>query len=136
MLIDNASGHNLSVDVTKQLANAGIIKSFKAHYASQLVTFFVNQLDNENLEKFILPDVKKGVYMVVQRWRSVSENTIVNCWNKCDILNNVIASEIDMLMRIDTSDVLHSIDYKLKDFESFINEIDDSGMGNSEELTS
>jgi len=166
LLIDNASGHNLSVDVTKQLTNvkihfflpnctshlqpcdAGIIKSFKAHYASQLVNFFVNQLDNENLEKLILPDVKKCVYMVVQAWRSVSENTIVNCWNKCDILSNVIDSEIDMLMRIDTSDVLHNIDYKLrllslkqyayrsKDSESFINEIDDSGMGNSEELTS
>jgi hypothetical protein len=116
--------------------------------ASQLVNFFVNQLDNENLEKLILPDVKKCVYMVVQAWRSVSENTIVNCWNKCDILSNVIDSEIDMLMRIDTSDVLHNIDYKLrllslkqyayrsKDSESFINEIDDSGMGNSEELTS
>ena len=129
MLIDNASGHNLSVDVTKQLTNvkihfflpnctshlqpcdAGIIKSFKAHYASQLVNFYVNQLDNENLEKLILPDVKKCVYMVVQAWRSVSENTIVNCWNKCDILNNVIDSEIDMLMRIDTSDVLHNIVY-------------------------
>lgn len=97
-----------------QPCDAGIIKSFKAHYASQLVNFFVNQLDNENLEKLILPDVKKCVYMVVQAWRSVSENTIVNCWNKCDILSNVIDSEIDMLMRIDTSDVLHNIDYKLR----------------------
>jgi len=68
-----------------QLCDAGIIKSLKTHYASQLVTFFFNQLDNEN--------------------------TIVNCWNKCDILNNVVDSEINMLMRIDTSDVLHNIDY-------------------------
>ena len=52
--------------------------------------------------------------MVVQAWRSVSEDTIVNCWNKCDIINNLLDNEIDMLMRIDTSDVLHNIDYKLR----------------------
>jgi hypothetical protein len=79
-----------------------------------LVTFFVNQLDNENLEKLILSDVKKCVYMVVQAWRSVSENTIVNCWNKCDILNNVIDSEIDMLMRIDTSDISYQIEITIQ----------------------
>ncbi len=84
MLIDNASGHNLSVDVTKQLTNvkihyflpnctrhlqpcdAGIIKSYKCHYASQLVGYFVSQLENENLEQLIFPDVKKCLYMVVQ----------------------------------------------------------------------
>ena len=52
--------------------------------------------------------------MVVQAWRSVSEDTIVNCWNNCDIINNLLDNEIDMLMRIDTSDVLHNIDYKLR----------------------
>ena len=52
--------------------------------------------------------------MVVQAWRSVSEDTIVNCWNKCDIINNLLDNEIDMLMRIDTSDLLHNIDYKLR----------------------
>ncbi len=57
LLIDNATGHNLSTIVTKELTNvkihyflpnctshlqpcdAGIIKSFKSHYASQLVNF-------------------------------------------------------------------------------------------------
>ena len=51
--------------------------------------------------------------MVVQAWRSVSEDTIVNCWNKCDIKNNLLDNEIDMLMRIDTSDVQHNIDFNL-----------------------
>jgi hypothetical protein len=52
-----------------------------------------------------------------------------------------------MWLRIDTSDLVQNIDYKLrilsfkqyayrsKDSKSFINEIDESCMGNSEELT-
>jgi hypothetical protein len=73
------------------------------------------------------------VYGCTSLRRSVSEDTIVNCWNKYDIINNLLDNEIYMLMRIDTSDVLHNIDYKLrllslkqhacrsKDSESFIN---------------
>jgi len=164
LIVDNATGHNLSSDVIKQLTHikihyfstnctshlqpcdAGIIKSFKAHYASQLVTFFVNQLDNENLEKLIMPDVKRCLYMVTQAWARVSEDTVVNCWKKCDIINDVIDKEVNQFMRIDTSDVFKDLDYKLKllnlkkfffaskDSESFLNEIDDS-LGNSKELT-
>jgi len=122
LLIDNATGHNLSSILTKKLTNvkiryflpnctshlqpcdAGIIKSFKPHYASQLVNFFVNQLDRE-IEKLVLPDVRKCIYMVVQAWRSVSEDTIVNCLRKCNILDSVIDNEINQSMNIDMTDL-------------------------------
>ena len=38
--------------------------------------------------------------MVVQAWRSVSEDTIVNCWRKCNIFDSVIDNEINQLMNI------------------------------------
>jgi len=61
-----------------------------------------------------MPDSKKCVYMVVQAWARVSEDKVVNCWKKCYIINDVIDKEINQFMRIETSDVLKDLDYKLK----------------------
>ncbi len=42
----------------------------------------------------------KMIAMVVQAWRSVSEDTIINCWRKCYIFDSVIDNEINQLMNI------------------------------------
>ncbi len=60
--------------------------------------------------KLIMPDVKKFVYMVVQAWARVSEDKVVIFTSS----NDVIDKEINQFMRIETSDVLKDLDYKLK----------------------
>ena len=54
------------------------------------------------------------MYMIKNAWNKVSEETIKNCWKKCDIINNVIDTEISRLMNIDYMDILTEMDYKLK----------------------
>jgi len=61
-----------------------------------------------------MPDSKKCVYMVVQAWERVSEDKVINSWKKCYIINDVIDKEINQFMRIEISDVLKDLDYKLK----------------------
>jgi hypothetical protein len=84
----------------------GIIKSFKSHYANQLVNFFVEQTDNEYISKLIMPDVKKCMYMIKHAWKQVSCETIKNCWSKCDILDTTVNDQIKSLMNIDCSDIV------------------------------
>ena len=43
----------------------------------------------------------------------VSEETIVNCWNKINILNCIIDEEINNFMQIDMSDIMTAIDAKI-----------------------
>ncbi len=45
-----------------------------------------------------MPDVKRCLYMVTQAWARVSEDTVVNCWKKCDIINDVIDKEVNQFM--------------------------------------
>ena len=164
LLVDNASGHNLSEEVKKELTNievfyfepnctshiqpadAGIIKSFKNYYAKELVSFFVNQIDNEAFDKLVMPDVKQCMYMIKYSWSCVSEETIVNCWKKTGILNSQVDDQIKDFMSIDISDTLTLLDYKIKllslsrfeynnffDCEYFFKQID--SVETSEELS-
>ena len=160
LLLDNAGGHNISKSLESTLLNikiayfspnctshlqpadAGIIKSFKSHYASQLVNFYVEQIDDDKID-LIMPDVKQCMYMIKYAWGRVSEETIKNCWLKTKILNTSIDIEISNIMSIDISNNVTELDYKLKllslskfkyncDSETFLNNID--SVETSEEL--
>ena len=111
LLVDNAGGHNMNSDTVKnvthvrveyfppnctsvlQPADAGIIKSFKNHYSSSLVNFLAKQIDDdEYINELIMPDLKEALYLIINAWSTVSEKTITNCFNYCDIIglyNNV-----------------------------------------------
>ena len=128
LLVDNASGHNLTLEVKYKLTNieilyfipnctshlqpadAGIINSFKCHYKNQLINFYVEQL-NEAIEKLLIPDVKQCMYMITNAWEMVTEETIVNCWKKLNIFNSI--DSIQNLKIIDSTYILSDIDYKL-----------------------
>ena len=98
-----------------QPADAGIIKSFKSHYTNVLISFFIDQLCDEHLDKLIMPDVKQCMSMIKHAWSEVSQETIVNCWKKCKIIkNNYLDTEIQNLMNIDYSCIVSKLDYKLK----------------------
>ena len=68
-----------------------LIKAFKAHYGSLLVDFLIEQIDNvgESMESvLIMPNIKQCMQLVNRAWYKVSDNSIINCWEKCKILSN------------------------------------------------
>jgi hypothetical protein len=100
LLVDNASGHNLTylelsnvkvaylppnATSVLQPCDAGIIKTFKGYYRKNLVRHLIETI--EQLDKVVLPDVKQAIKMITFAWRCVSSDTIENCWSHCDILD-------------------------------------------------
>ena len=101
MLVDNAGGHNISLDLKVELTHITLYylppnttselqtadaACFKAHYTNELTDYYVSQLEKDNISDLVVPDVKVCMYMICAAWRMVSEETIVNCWNKINIL--------------------------------------------------
>ena len=80
---------------------------FSSDNRSKLTSLLVKQIE-DGAGQLKLPDVKQAMYMIVNSWREISSEIIINCWSKCDILINYekIQSEINSLMLIDTSDIL------------------------------
>ena len=70
-----------------QPLDAGIIKIFKANYLNNLTDNYCEQVDDNEIKELKCPDLKQCMYMVIDAWRRVSEETIINCWDSCKILN-------------------------------------------------
>ena len=51
--------------------------------------------------------------MIVNSWKAVTEETIVNCWKKCKILDCVIDTQINDFMNIDITDITTQVEKKL-----------------------
>ncbi|CAF0801582.1 unnamed protein product [Brachionus calyciflorus] len=106
LLVDNASGHKpvvLSNVIIKflppnttsclQPLDAGIINSFKAQYRKGLVKSFIESLDDFNELK--TPDLKDAIYLINRAWKSVTVSTIKKCWNKCNILEQLVLDDLE-----------------------------------------
>jgi len=57
--------------------------------------------------------VKDCILLPLKAWASVSEATIVNCWDSRDILNNKLEQQLNSFMNIDMSDIEACVDEKL-----------------------
>lgn len=101
LLVDNAAGHNLDDDFKMsnveikylppnstsilQPCDAGIIRSFKCFYKINFLNKCVQNLEHGAA---YVSDVKEAIYMIRNAWSLVTSDTIQNCWNHCDILDN------------------------------------------------
>jgi hypothetical protein len=102
--VDNADGHNISLDLKNKLTNVelhfmppnttsvlqpcdqGIIKTFKLYYSKILVKYLLELSENE--KEFTPLTASQAIININKAWRQVSQSTIVNCWRKADILDN------------------------------------------------
>ncbi len=98
----NTTSHN-------QPCDQGIINSFKCFYKDTNLRRTINQIYNETQIK--KSDVKETIYLIVKSWRQVTIQTIINCWNHCQILFDCspISKEIQALMNIEFQDSISSM---------------------------
>ncbi|ETV94310.1 hypothetical protein H310_11960 [Aphanomyces invadans] len=107
MLIDNAPSHKVDEDVhlsnvkVKMLPknttahlqpqDAGIIASFKAKLKQRQLQNALDQIDNvmsgRQTNLYDVPLVE-AMGWAKEAWRSVTQSTVVNCWNRVGILDN------------------------------------------------
>lgn len=100
LLVDNASSHNtdsiysnvrveyLPPNTTSilQPCDAGIIRSLKSYYKNKLVK---KMIENIELKKELyIPDLKEAIFMCADAWKSVTKETIHNCWLHVNILDD------------------------------------------------
>ncbi len=105
LLVDNAGGHNISLDFKNnkltnvelhfmppnttsvlQPCDQGIIKTFKLYYRKLLVNYLLEISENE--KEFTPLTVSQAIIYINKAWRQVSQSTIVNCWRIADVLDN------------------------------------------------
>lgn len=97
LLIDNASSHvafqlsNVRVhflppNTTSHLQplDAGIVKSFKAHYRRSFLKWTLAMLQTQTKVKHL--DLLSCITFVVDAWKQVSPTTIRNCWTHTGIV--------------------------------------------------
>ncbi len=116
LLIDNAGGHNKSLELKNKLTNVevsylpanttsvlqpldqGIIRTFKVYYRKLLVEYLLDLSDNE--KEYTPITTTQTIINIYKAWRKVNESTIVNCWRKAGILinntNNDYIDELDI----------------------------------------
>lgn len=82
----------LPPNTTSQLqpCDAGIMKSFKAHYRRQFIEDLYTSIEYYNEVKIV--EVKTAIHMVRRGWTYVSIDTIINCWAKVNIINSTDTS--------------------------------------------
>lgn len=104
LIVDNAPGHKV-VETTNikiiflppnltgflQPLDAGIIKSFKALYRHQQMSFLLDIFDDINLKSecgdlFKLISYKEAFIFIRHAWDNLTNNTIKNCWDHTKIL--------------------------------------------------
>jgi hypothetical protein len=96
LLLDNASGHNVSNETTKKLTNTvlkyfkpnttskiqpadqGIIRNLKCKYRPLVIKKCLLSLD-EN-DQVVMPNLKEAICMIRESWNQVTAKTIANCW--------------------------------------------------------
>ena len=101
LLVDNASGHNVTETLKKKLTNTtlkyfdpnvtshiqpcdqGIIRNLKVHYRPMLLKNCLNVFEDKN--ELIIPKLKEAICMVREAWNKVSSKTIANCWRHAGI---------------------------------------------------
>lgn len=98
LLVDNASSHSTNdLDLTNvevhylppcttshiQPLDAGIIRAFKAHYRRQLVSHYIECVEQDTPQTV---DLRQALLMVRQGWRAVTAQTVRNCWRHTRIL--------------------------------------------------
>ncbi|GBC02620.1 hypothetical protein RclHR1_04710008 [Rhizophagus clarus] len=80
-LLPNTTAHLQPMD-------AGIIKSFKVIYKQHYIRHIIHQFETNVDLKSNKINVKEVMEYVAQAWNSVKVETIVNCWQKTEILPN------------------------------------------------
>jgi hypothetical protein len=108
LLIDNCSAHLIDYDILKlkyltvyflppnttsflQPCDAGIIKTFKTYYRTMYIENLISQVESGNVNfKLSLYD---AFVFIKTAWESVTQETIINCWNHTQIIS--LRSEIN-----------------------------------------
>jgi hypothetical protein len=105
LLVDNASSHfDIELSNVKirflppnttcmlQPMDAGIIKSFKAHYRRFFLLWIVAQIEGGTGLSQI--DLLTAIAYVLQAWNEVSSNTIRNCWIHTRIMTATTSADL------------------------------------------
>ena len=98
LVIDNATSHKTvalecvtlfflppNMTTVLQPLDAGIIRSFKAHYRCHLALHYIDCVDNGQPLKVNMRDT---VCMVKRAWDAVSPETISNCWKHVGLFSD------------------------------------------------
>ena len=96
LLLDNASGHNVTESTQKKLTNTtlkyfnpnttskiqpadqGIIRNLKCKYRPMVIKKCIKSLDEKN--EIEMPNIKEAICMIREAWNQVTTKTIANCW--------------------------------------------------------
>ena len=72
-----------------QALDAGIIINFKVKYRKRLSKFVISQIDHNKKASEIIQevDVLKAISWVKAAWEGVSDQTVTNCFRKCNFRN-------------------------------------------------
>ena len=102
-----------------QPLDAGIIASFKSHfkrkYCRHMLDLFEDGKDI-NSEKI---NIKEAINYIAEAWRSVTEETIGNCWRKTGILPSLTDEDINDASQIQQE----TMDDEATDINQMINEL-------------
>lgn len=109
VIMDNFSGHVVTSSYSRiklvylrpgltsvlQPLDCGIIRSFKAHYSSKLVSLSLLSDTGDVKAPEVATDlpsnprkisVRDAIIMASEAWNAVTKPTIINCWRKADIV--------------------------------------------------
>lgn len=102
LIIDNAPGHKVTAMLKNitiiflppnmtgllQPLDAGIIRSFKAHYRIQLMNHILDRYDNKISTDILFKKIslKDAACFIYAAWKSVARSTIINCWGHTKII--------------------------------------------------
>lgn len=135
LIVDNCPAHPEVLDLQSinliflppnttsmtQPMDQGVIRSLKAKYRRKVVQKYIMAVDSKkDLPKFTVLD---AMMMLTQSWNEVSENTIVNCFNKAGISSQSQSDAVqDMddpfIALKDSLDELSSLDPTLVDTDA------------------
>ena len=89
----NGQVHLLPPNTTSYLQplDAGIIRSFKAHYKKHFFQWLVDQIGAKGVLQI---DLLSSIQFVIQAWDEVSGNTFSNCWCSTKIMSAPVMAQI------------------------------------------
>jgi len=108
LIIDNAACHKLPPTISNvkvhflppnctsklQPCDAGIIRSFKAHYRAKLLTYWIQGMENGDNKKV---DLKLAMGWIGSAWwLSVTSDCIKNCWRNTGIVPSALDAPLDV----------------------------------------